>query len=191
MAFQKLGFILAGPSGSGKSTVVKLITRPYATVNRPQVGIFSLDKCRLEFLEKNIADPKQAYAKAFEYAQANDKEFSEYVTACWNATLANNHVVIVDNTNLTRKSRARWVNDLQAKKFKIVGIEVLAPLAVVIERQALRTDKSVPEQVVRDMYMRQEGLMLGTECDYLVVVDGTQDNSDVKFARGFYEQDYA
>ena len=185
MAFDKRAFVLAGPSGSGKSTVVGLITRPYAWVNRPQVGIFSLDACRLDFFDQILDDPVKAYAEAFKYANEREAEFNQYVTKCWHETLLN-HVVIVDNTNLTRKSRARWVNDLRAKKFRITGVEVLAPLSVVLQRQRTRADKSVGDDIVRSMYMRQEGFMLGTECDELIVVDGNQDNSEIDFVGSVY-----
>jgi predicted kinase len=177
---------MVGPSGSGKSTVVDLITRPYAWVNRPKLTIFSLDQVRLDLWDQQHGCPKRAYAEAFKFANDNPQLFSEYVTKRWNQAITENDVVIVDNTNLTRKSRARWVNDLRAKKFTITGVEVLAPLAVVIARQASRADKSVPEEAVRAMYMRQEGLMFGTECDELIVVDGTVDNSNLNFTSDLY-----
>ncbi len=165
-------YILIGPSGSGKSTYTKQFT------DDAQIDacVFSLDACRLSFLgaEKfNLTREEsiEHYKAAFNYANANSKEFDSYVAAQWKKAMEHN-VVIVDNTNLSRKSRARWIADLRKKKFTIVCVEFLVSLNTILERQATRQDKSIPVEIVRQMYFRQEAALVGSECDSVVVVYG-------------------
>jgi len=90
------------------------------------------------------------------------------VNTAWQNALKHEHV-FVDNTNLTVKSRARWIQDARAKGFKIIVVNMLVPLQVAIDRQATRPDKEVPAQIVKDMYMRMQE-PTADEYDYLVNV---------------------
>lgn len=166
----KTCFVMVGVSGSGKSTTMRQLMKLSEGKN---VQVFSLDDCRLDFYDQITDDPKEAYRKAFDYANANQDRFNSFVQGTWDRCLLTADVLFVDNTNLTRKSRARWVNDARARGFTIWAIQVVAPLATVIARQKLRTDKDVPEAIVRDMYMRQQEVLLGDEADFLLNVDGT------------------
>jgi predicted kinase len=174
MVVKKVGIIMVGVSGSGKSTWIANIQKEFPG---EKVVTFSLDKCRLAFLMStpgmisDLDDDTAIYRMAFEYANANQKDFDECVKKTWAEALTAD-VVIVDNTNLTRKSRARWVQDMRSKDFSIVGVEMQTPLQVVLDRQDTRGDKAVPASVVRDMYMRQQSLLLGSEVDVLHVVNG-------------------
>lgn len=165
----KKAYILIGPSGAGKSTKVNHIQ-----VAEPGTEVFSLDLCRLAFFpvekfdytkEESIA----IYRQAFDHANSNSKEFDAFVDKTWKETLAAESV-IVDNTNLTRKSRARWVQDLRKNGFSITMIEFLVPLNTLIERQSTRPDKSIPLDAVRAQYYRQEAALLGSECDEIEVI---------------------
>lgn len=175
---QKNCYIVVGVSGSGKSTVILNMIREMANSSIPygHISIFSLDTCRLIFHAREFPDAvfeneADRYAAAWEYANAESSLFNSFVASWW-ANALTSDTLFVDNTNLSRKSRVRWTQDARAKGFIVSAIEVAAPLSVVIERQRSRTDKSVPEHTVRDMYMRQQGILVGSEVECLYVVDG-------------------
>jgi predicted kinase len=166
----KKAYLMVGVSGCGKSSIVEKIVEHYAGVK-----VFSLDRCRLDLLMlRHFGDPliTDVYAAAFKYATENPVDFNSFVTSVWQEVMKAD-VIVIDNTNLTRKSRARWINDVRGKGFQIAGIEVYTPLQVVLDRQVTRGDKSVPESVVRNMFMTQQSLLLGSEVDALVTVNGT------------------
>ena len=161
----KQAYILIGPSGAGKSTTTQQLIEEH----RNFVSVFSLDACRLSFFaaEKftnTREENADIYAAAFDFANSNGKVFDDYVTCCWKEALKSD-AVIVDNTNLSKKSRARWVQDLKHNEFKIVMIEFLVPLKTIIDRQATRPDKSIPIEIVKQQYFRQEAALVGSECD--------------------------
>ncbi len=167
----KLCYIMVGVSGSGKSTAVEKLLNLH-----PTARVFSLDEVRVSMFEMACSDPekvideKDLYAKAFDYVNANQKEFDAQVTAAWNYALKG-QTVIVDNTNLTRKARARWIQEARSKGFTIIAVNVMAPLSVVLQRQASRTDKAVPENVVRDMYFRQQEVQ-ADEAEFIMHYNG-------------------
>lgn len=169
----KLCYIMIGVSGSGKSTVVDKLLNLH-----PHSRVFSLDAVRVSMFEldcadsRSVSDEKDLYAQAFDHANANQKKFDEMVSAAWRYALSGD-TVIVDNTNLTRKSRARWIQDARHKGFTIIAVNVMAPLSVVLERQATREDKSVPADVIRDMYFRQQEVQ-ADEANYIMHYDGVR-----------------
>jgi predicted kinase len=159
---------MVGVSGAGKSTIVQELLKHHLNTYT-----FSLDSCRMDFFDKIDNDMKKTYAEAFKYANMNQTAFDSYVTRAWKHGLMNFETIIVDNTNLTKKARGRWVNEARAHGFTIVAIQVMTPLAVVLERQMTRCDKHVPEEIVRDMYFRQQEVLAGSEADFVMNVDGT------------------
>lgn len=168
----KKAFILIGASGSGKSTVRKALEEKYAGATA-----FSLDDTRIRcFLSESSSkglSQGDVYKKAFDFCNKRVKTFEAQVKTDWQMALASD-VVIVDNTNMTRKSRGSWVRDLKARNFEITMVVMQTPLDVIIARQKTRGDKEVPADVVKSQYMRQEEPMVGSECDKLIVVDGTK-----------------
>lgn len=177
----KVAFIMIGVSGSGKSTIQTKLMGELSSVNQYFCSTFSLDDARIRFLHQEKSDQilssdsdADIYRKAFRYANDNKKEFDDFVNQEWWAVLTTNGAIFIDNTNLTRKSRARWISDARSKGFKIVCVQVMTPLDTVLARQTSRTDKSVPLETVSDMFMRQQEAQLGTECDVLINVDGTK-----------------
>ncbi len=165
---QKICYLMVGVSGSGKSTVVKGLLK-----HHPNAYIFSLDALRLElYSAKNSGvDEKQLYSEAFSYANQNKQQFDELVNKSW-AHARTQEVIIIDNMNHTRRSRARWVTEARKRGFTIVAVNVIAPLDVVIARQTSRTDKSVPVEIVRQAYFSQQEVQ-SDEADFILNVDGT------------------
>lgn len=173
----KTCYIMVGVSGSGKSTFVDklLVLHPFARVfslDQVRVSMYEASLSENQINELNFENDKDVYSKAFEYVNANQKEFDAQVNAAW-AYALKGEVVIVDNTNLTRKARARWIQEARSKGFTIVAVNVMAPLQVVIDRQASRKDKSVPPHVVRDMYMRQQEVQ-ADEAEFILHADGVR-----------------
>lgn len=169
----KTAFIIAGVSGAGKSTYIKTLLKEYADKT---VKVFSLDDCRISLFNSvtqhpDLSSEEVTYAKAFDYANTNTAQFNAWVNEQWGSALKAD-VVIVDNTNLTVKTRARWIQELKAKDFRLVGVQVNVPLQVAIDRQKTRGDKCVPEKIVREMYMRQQEFFVGTEVDELINIRG-------------------
>ena len=175
---QKICFVMVGVSGSGKSTVQTKLATSYETPNK---YAFSLDSLRLAYTRDKhpqgfelweTMDPSSFYSLAFKFVNEHTTGFDKYVTASWKEALKAD-VLFIDNTNLSRKSRNRWVTEARKAGFFMVAVEMLTPLDVVLERQKTRGDKYVPEATVRDMYMRQQAVMVGSEVDVIMYVDGT------------------
>ena len=176
MSARLAAYVLSGPSGAGKSTFVKTLKNPV---------VFSLDACRLSFFGQQLGDAKETYAAAFKHATANEREFATYADKEWKAALYESarsmRPLVIDNMNLTRKSRAKYVAELMSSKayrpgggggancWFVYGVTFYAPLAVVKERQLSRSDKELPAELVEDMYFRQEEFLVGSECHELVV----------------------
>lgn len=173
----KIAYIVAGVSGAGKTTVVERIMEKHKNA-----AVFSLDTCRLQFFADcnpdavEEFDTRGLYNQAFEYANQHQKEFNSFVDDAWEKAKSFDYV-IVDNTHISKKSRARWSQDLHAKGFHIIGVQVVAPLSVILARQKLRNDKCVPDSVVKSMYENQQEMLVGSEVDHLINIDGTQNTN--------------
>jgi predicted kinase len=179
----KKAFILIGPSGSGKSTV-----RRWLENNHPgKIAPFSLDDLRCKvFAESGERIPKgpaPLYAAAYDWCIANPKVLDEAVTGYWKECLHNADVIIVDNVNASKKSRAKWSTELKHHGFHVVMIHVLTPLETILERQKTRLDKSVPAAAVIAQYNKIEEPLVGTECDSYIVIDGRKKYEDAEWIK--------
>lgn len=177
----KNAYLMIGLPGSGKSTIVTGLAAK-AAANGTSFGVFSLDKARTAFFTGSSIDcdalsEGEVYRRAFEYSNEKSKEFDEYVRWMWEHVRNSYDAVVVDNTHMTRKSRARWIQDLRSSKSgrgprNIIGINVMVPVELAIQRQSSRGDKVVPAQVIRDMNARYQEVYVPEEVDLLINMYG-------------------
>lgn len=169
-------FIMIGPSGSGKST--------WTTARvRPGDKVLSLDTARLAFLStKNDigfsrGDEKGFYRAAFEHACANEREFNAFVQQqtreAFHELRATGADVYIDNTNGSKKVRAKWIQEARAVGMKVIAVEFWNTLETLAQRQKTRSDKEVPYSSLKSQYFAQTSAWHGSEVDEVIVVHGS------------------
>ncbi len=79
--------------------------------------------------------------------QALDQQFKQ--------ALAQNNPIVMDLTNLSRKARKRWLNQLP-KHYQAQALIFLASEAEIWQRNHRRQEKSLPDEVLHDMLLRFE-----------------------------------
>lgn len=145
--------ILIGASGSGKSTFCK---------NHRDAKVFSYDSLRLEWYD---SDYGLAYTKSCE-----DEDFSKKTNSAFISMLKQDHAsIIVDNINISRKSRRFFIEEGKKKGYKVIAVLFPVDINDIILRQLTRTDKSLSKDVVINQYNRIQYPMLG-EFDEICVI---------------------
>jgi len=147
-------WILIGPSGSGKSTIANKIQK-----SNPTVEIYSYDVLRLQYYGGTYSEAWQA--------SLDDKEFGSRSMFDFMDLLLHEKDIVVDNTNLTPKSRRPFIVNAQHNGYEIRAIIFDNPLDVLLDRQLTRTDKCVPENAVRRQY---SSLVLPTLSEVDVII---------------------
>lgn len=167
-------YVLVGTVGAGKSTW----SAKLKSMNRDKdLIVVSLDTYRVEFFKsqkinesKIFNDPKILYAEAFEFCTSNKKAFDDYVKFHWNEALVSDKVIVLDNTNQSRKSRASWIQDAKAKGYYIHGIEFYISKNTMMERQKFRKDKSLSATIASRIYSNMHTVWEGVEVDSVEIV---------------------
>lgn len=134
-----------GCSGSGKSSWVKQALSYYMHYS---VKVYSLDEIRHRYYDPND------YTAAFK-ASTLDPTFESKAKQEFMALVKDKNVgcIIVDNTNLTHKTRRFYIQNALAQGVKCAAVLFPVSLQQVIERQTSRTDKTVPIDAVKRQYM--------------------------------------
>ena len=127
--------VMLGPSGSGKSTYRKALD-----VDQE----FSLDDLRIELYGDD-------YTEAFK-ASTEDKNFRKKANSRFIEMIKTGDNVIVDNTNISKKSRRFYITEARRHGYQVHAIVFPISLQTLLDRQRTRDDKTVPESVVRNMY---------------------------------------
>lgn len=145
-------YVLIGASGSGKSTF---------TARFAEADTFSLDVLRHEWYDP--VDYRAAHQQS-----VDDKTFASRANQRFLAMLKEgSRDLIVDNTNLSRKRRAFYVDEARRRGLNVVGAVMLNAQQTLIDRQLTRGDKTVPEEAVRRQYMSTQYPLYG-EFDTIV-----------------------
>lgn len=162
-------YLLVGPSGSGKSTFMKNIW---------QTGdqVISDDEVRLqigrEMLDYQHDDRKAFYDVAWQHCADNPKEFDERCAQQLKDAIrdvGHGRAIFVDNTNLSKKRRARFVAEARKWKMRVVAVEFWTPFDVLVGRQKTRLDKDVPVSSVRKQLEAQTCTLEGSEVDEVIL----------------------
>lgn len=125
--------IMIGYPASGKSTHIQDITE-----NHPEYVVICPDDFRLEISGK-------------EYDASFEKVVWSTVKTVARVLLKNHRDVILDATNLTKKSRAQWVNTAKDFGCPVHAVWVNTPFKECCKRNNLR-NRVVPQDVMDNMY---------------------------------------
>jgi predicted kinase len=134
-------WMLLGPSGSGKSTLSDKIIR--ANPNK-RIVVYSWDALRLDWYGDD-------YSKAWQ-ASCDDRQFNNKAISEFQRLLDKEVDIIVDNVNLTPKSRKKFLTPAEKLGYKTVGVVFDVPLQTLINRQLTRPDKTVPTHAVAQQF---------------------------------------
>jgi len=150
-------FVPISPSGGGKSTLYQKLK-----TQNPDLLVFSLDILRHEFY-----DPSD-YAAAWR-ASNEDPQFKQRANDRFLELIKTGKDIYVDNTSLTPKRRRFYLNAARQHGYKTIAYVFDVDLPTLIARQKTRSDKSVPEEAVRQQYKSLVGPQAG-EFDQVVNV---------------------
>lgn len=162
--YRKKVVLLIGISGSGKST--------YTKENYPEATVFSFDALRLKWYgDETISDDVERYKQAFKKA-SEDNSFNNKATAEFNKLLKDPNVktIVVDNMNLSAKSRRPFVAAATAQNAFVEGVVFVVSKTVVNARQKKRGDKYLGPGLIESQYLSLSVPCFGTEVDSLIVV---------------------
>jgi predicted kinase/CRISPR/Cas system-associated endonuclease Cas3-HD len=168
----KVIYLLIGASGSGKSTYANSIRHQYGDDN---VGVFSLDTCRLDFAKNYIVDWETKndidfYREAFALCVSKQNEFNVFADKSFRNILDKFDYVISDNTNVSKKSRHKWTMMAHNKGFKVIGVLFPINKEKLLNRMVSRVDKKVPEEAVLRQWNQISYPRIGDDVDGVFVV---------------------
>lgn len=145
--------ILIGPAGVGKSTFIR--------ENAGEALVLSSDAIREEL-----------YGSLSEGNKHNDKVFTTLLNRLRQAVEQGDKDVYVDATNLSRKTRTHYYNQIKSwnKNATVIADVIHKPFKSILQQNAQRTgDKVVPVDVVDRMYKSMTIPRIGLDCDEITV----------------------
>lgn len=152
--------MLIGCPASGKSTYIKNL---FPVLQNSVV--MSFDSIIESFAEKDGTDYATAFnAHAQEAGTIYDQSFKE--------ALATNKNIIIDKTNMSKKSRAKTLNLINKDDWMLVAIDFSqVPIGEIKKRLANRekeTGKHIPEKVVEQMLASYEAPTRDEGFNYII-----------------------
>lgn len=148
-----VAFVMCGIPGAGKSTWVK--------ENHPDLVMISRDIIRAELGHTANADEKAVLSNSIEN-EVTREEYSK-IAKC----VKQKRSFIVDDTNTNPKYRNNLIETLKSYGVYIVGVNVVTPLNICIERRA----GQIPEIAMIKLYERQVPLQ-SSDVDELITYNG-------------------
>lgn len=167
----KIVYLPIGASGSGKSTWTKS--------QEHEIGVFSLDTCRLKFAKEKIKDWEKLsdidfYRQAFSLTCDNQVEFNNFADKVFRTELDHFDIIVSDNTNVSRKSRHKWSVMARSKGFKVIAVMFPIDKATLLDRMRSRIDKQVPEEAIMRQWNQISYPHIGDDVDGVIVFDGNK-----------------
>ncbi|NPA53770.1 MAG: ATP-binding protein [Aquificae bacterium] len=143
---KKILIMPIGLSGSGKTTLYSNLSKDF------DIEYISFDKIRLdEFLKTGakIKDKKELYKKAYEYS--NKQKIKLLPIAKRKLKETKKNIVYIDNTNLKKKARNKFLYD--AKDYLKIAVFFKPDKNLSIKRQFLKNrDKFVSPKVIKEQF---------------------------------------
>lgn len=153
-------YVLIGPSGAGKSTFAQQFD---------DCGYHSMDTLRCDLYPSSYDSSVDRYKHAFRES-CEDSDFRNKVTKHFISVLKDNHRnVVVDNLNLTKKSRNQYITEARRKGYAPIGVVFFNTLEEIMNRRVSRSDKYLDEDIVFKQYMRLQMPLMG-EFDKIIFV---------------------
>lgn len=167
--------LLIGASGSGKSTYVKRQIEQYS---EDGVGVYSLDSLRLSFAEEHLGvdflhyTEHERYRKAFDLSVTRGDGFNKYADKAFSEMLKKYDYILVDNVNVSRKSRIKWADRARNRGFGVAAVLFPISKKELLKRMTARNDKRVPEEAVLRQWNQISYPSIGDDVDLVTVYPG-------------------
>ena len=135
-----------GPTGSGKSTVYEKSFFEY--------DLHSPDQLRLDWYSKHLSNSvpeKDVYAECFRMS-LKDKSFSKNEFDQFIAKVKSHKNIYLDRTNLTKKSRRKYIAIARQHGYSIIGVFFIVSKAELKKRQRERINKQISDSTIEQQY---------------------------------------
>lgn len=163
-----------GASGSGKSSLFHKVQEEC-----PGIEYYSLDQIRLDLHppKGTTVDMKDTYAYSWMQA-TKDPTFKAKSFAIFMDMVRTGNDIYLDNTNLTRKVRNKYLIEASKRGYRTVAYYFPIALEDLIARQKTRYDKEVPEDAVTRHWWSVQLPLYKSEFDDIFVVGSNLPKSD-------------
>jgi len=154
--------LMIGPQAAGKST----FRNSYLNLH-PDTDVFSTDDMIEDWAKAN----GMTYTEAF--SKVNFKSMEKQMFESFSTSVAMNKDVLVDRTNVTEGSRARWLNRLPKENWLRVGLIFWASDDVLkerLERRGRETGKYIDWKIVKDTMERYQPPSCNKEFDLIIEI---------------------
>lgn len=146
-------YIWAGVPGSGKDYLAEQNGYPIISFDDIRVRIYKHYIETETTFDINDFDEDIIYKNAFSYCNENNIDLNGYLAKEARYYLDKGQNINICNTSLTRKARRKIINVI-GTKYNYVVKQVFAPSDIIFERNRNRTNKVIPENVIKDMMKR-------------------------------------